>query len=748
MVRVSVIKQVLIAATVVLLAASATAAAQLQPATARLDGMRVRQLGSVLVKAMQVPGVDVGWQYFPQSVASGDPRPDSVILWTRVDDPAVTSGDIPLRLIVTKDKYFNNVVYNDVVTAKAANDRCVKIKIGGLQAGTTYLYFFVYTKGGTQYLSRLGRTKTAPAAGSNVPVKFAYVTCQDFIGRYYNTYARMLLDHKDDLDFLVHLGDYVYETTGNPSFQTPTSTRKVVFTDTAGAIKLGDPENPYYAAASLSNYRELYKTYRSDVMLQLVHELYPMIVMWDDHEYADDAWGDVATYFSGRANEKNTARKRNAERAYFEYLPIDYGLDATGQLAITDSILYPNVKIYRDFRWGANLHLVLTDARSFRPDHTVPEDAFPGKVVLDKATLEAALGAPVYAAIKGGLDPYLNVDTNPVLQGTLAAILAQLYQLNNPALTPAEAVAKAQAAASGNVSANYINALFAAIGYPAPIDAATMAVLDRGLSYLFVGKQDLYSMAGSRYMLAKDGYDLLAAVLYGATGGASQNVLGTTQQAWLQNTLKASTATWKVLGNSFSSTPMVVDFTNPLIAAILPPDFPDAFRTRLLLDADQWDGFPQKRAEILGLLATVPNSVIISGDIHASFVADLGGGVFEFTGSSVSAQVFGEMVLNTVLDNPILGNVQGIEQVVAMLGPLLQLSLADPAHAAPEIYYDNLTDNAFVLVDVKPENLTATYYMIPEEHVFTSYYTNPNALNSLFKVKSFKVQGGKLTPLQ
>jgi len=99
------------------------------------------------------------------------------------------------------------------------------------------------------------------------------------------------------------------------------------------------------------------------------------------------------------------------------------------------------------------------------------------------------------------------------------------------------------------------------------------------------------------------------------------------------------------------------------------------------------------------------------------------------------------MVANAVLSNPILGQVEGIERVVAMLGPLLQLSLADPAHAAPEIYYDNLTDNAFVLVDVKPENLTATYYMIPEEHVSTSYYTNPTALNNLFTIKSFKVQG-------
>ena len=70
------------------------------------------------------------------------------------------------------------------------------------------------------------------------------------------------------------------------------------------------------AAASLSNYRDLYKTYRSDPMLQQVHELFPMIAIWDDHEYSDDCWGDTATYFNGRISEKNAVRRRNAEQSY------------------------------------------------------------------------------------------------------------------------------------------------------------------------------------------------------------------------------------------------------------------------------------------------------------------------------------------------------------------------------------------------------------------------------------------------
>ena len=138
------------------------------------------------------------------------------------------------------------------------------------------------TNDNVYFSSRTGRTKTAPAADSTREVKFAYVSCQDYIGRYFNTYLKLL---DEDLDFIVHLGDYIYETTGNPQFQTPSDDRKMVFDDIAGAIERGEGDNRYYSAASLDNYRQIYKTIRNDEVIQQIHESFPMIAIWDDHEF-------------------------------------------------------------------------------------------------------------------------------------------------------------------------------------------------------------------------------------------------------------------------------------------------------------------------------------------------------------------------------------------------------------------------------------------------------------------------------
>ncbi|MEJ2189637.1 MAG: PhoD-like phosphatase N-terminal domain-containing protein, partial [Acidobacteriota bacterium] len=197
--------------------------------------------------------------YFPQSVASGDPTADSVVLWTRVVTPT-DEDPVAVQLEVATDSEFTDVVTTRGLAASAENDYCVKVKVDGLQPYHTYYYRFSYG----EEMSPVGRTKTAPTADMNVPVRFAVVYCQDYVGRYYNAYEKMLLDHDEDIDFVVHLGDYVYETTGDPEFQDPTSERKMVFEDTEGAIQLGTEDNPNYAAASLSNYRTLYRTYRSD----------------------------------------------------------------------------------------------------------------------------------------------------------------------------------------------------------------------------------------------------------------------------------------------------------------------------------------------------------------------------------------------------------------------------------------------------------------------------------------------------
>src|SRR6266404_6901037 len=121
--------------------------------------------------------------YFPQSVASGDPKTDSVVLWTRAHDPAA-SGDLALRLQVATDAGFDNLVSNQSgLTATAAHDGSIKVKVTALRAGTTYYYRFIYQDArGRKWASRTGRTRTAHAAADDVTVRFAVLNCQDFIG--------------------------------------------------------------------------------------------------------------------------------------------------------------------------------------------------------------------------------------------------------------------------------------------------------------------------------------------------------------------------------------------------------------------------------------------------------------------------------------------------------------------------------------------------------------------------------------
>jgi alkaline phosphatase D len=221
-------------------------------------------------------------EFFPQSVASGDPKMNSVVLWTRIHDSALSASDVPLQLQVATNDGFKDLLVDTAITALAAHDHCVKVKVTGLTAHTGYYYRFIYQKDDNRFASRIGQTKTAPDAQDDVPITFAFASCQDYIGHYYNAYTQLL---DQEVDFLVHLGDYIYETTGEPSFQNTDSERKITFADQAGAIVLKAADDAqYYAAASVDNYREIYRTYRVDPILQAVHEKMPMIAIWDDHD--------------------------------------------------------------------------------------------------------------------------------------------------------------------------------------------------------------------------------------------------------------------------------------------------------------------------------------------------------------------------------------------------------------------------------------------------------------------------------
>lgn len=304
---------------------------------------------------------------YPQGLASGDPKPDSVILWTRAV-PKAGSGSVKVICEIATDEAFSKIIGKETVTVDAATDWTVRIKPTGLDAFTSYYYRFKAEK----TLSPTGRTKTAPAADQDVPVRFAFASCQDFVGRYYHVW-KAFLEQEEPVDFIVWLGDYIYETNGDPDFQTTAPDRLVTIPDGIEIVP------GVKAANTLEDYRGLYRQYRGDANLQKVHAAFPFITIWDDHEFANDSWQDHATDFNEKkGDEKSTERRENANQAWFEYQPADVTFDASK--AFPDDLV-----IYRTLRYGKHMELFLTDQRSYRSDHAIPEGA---------ATTARPAGAP------------------------------------------------------------------------------------------------------------------------------------------------------------------------------------------------------------------------------------------------------------------------------------------------------------------------------------------------------------------
>ncbi|KAJ9132239.1 Alkaline phosphatase (PhoD-like phosphatase) [Pleurostoma richardsiae] len=305
---------------------------------------------------------------FTHGVASGDPYEDSVILWTRVsphqdnDKSNVTvSGYVPLydhsnddyvklsdapvcvEWKISTDKAFGTVVDAGTAYTSSDVDFTVKVEATKLEAFTTYYYQFSVCN--SNNTSPVGRTKTLPPKDGKAvsPIKLAVYSCSNYPFGFFNAYGNPV--RKDSVDYVVHLGDYIYEYKNG---------------DYGWGNSLGRVPLPDREIYTLYDYRKRIATYRTDLDLLASHQQFPWIPVWDDHEVADN------TYRDGSSELNNTEdsfvkdggvsvdqRKMNAVRAYFEWMPIR-------QVEMDD-----NLRIWRNFRFGDLFDLIMLDTRQY-----------------------------------------------------------------------------------------------------------------------------------------------------------------------------------------------------------------------------------------------------------------------------------------------------------------------------------------------------------------------------------------------
>jgi len=347
--------------------------------------------------------------HFPQGLASADPQPDAVMLWTRVEafDRGATlpNGDVDLYVQVATDMNFETVVVEQSVRASKASDHTVRIFVQGLKPDTVYYYNFYAGGDRSPYP---GRTRTAPLPGAKRKVRFASVSCQSYEAGYYGAWRRLVNDDiaaapDEQIDFVLHLGDFIYERTGDVPEDRPLARLVGPLPDGSEPWEPDGTRDWWrkggQAAVTLADYRHLYKTYLTDPDLQAARARFPFVCTWDDHEFTNDAWQSYGSYFGD--GEPAQKRKLAANRAWFEFVPAvlsqaprfngvaspahdfrNARVDDAPMEAHDGDFLFEgenakalsSLTIYRTLRWGAMLDLVVTDLRSYRSPPVMNEE--------------------------------------------------------------------------------------------------------------------------------------------------------------------------------------------------------------------------------------------------------------------------------------------------------------------------------------------------------------------------------------
>ncbi len=265
---------------------------------------------------------------FRHGVASGDPLPDGFILWTRVS--GLDRKRVRVRWRVATDPEFSNIVAKGKARTGPERDYTVKVDVRGLEAGQTYFYGF----SAAAEDSPTGRTRTLPGGGLE-SANFAVVSCSNFPYGYFHVYRDIA--EQQDLDAVIHLGDYLYEY-GMGGYATEY------------AEHLGRMPEPPGETVTLADYRARHAQYKADPDSRAMHASLPLIAVWDDHEITNDAWRNGAeNHDESEGNWQE--RVHAAVQAYFEWMPI------RGEANGVDT------RIYREFSYGDLLTLVMLDTR-------------------------------------------------------------------------------------------------------------------------------------------------------------------------------------------------------------------------------------------------------------------------------------------------------------------------------------------------------------------------------------------------
>jgi alkaline phosphatase D len=309
-----------------------------------LSASAVGAVGAAVSTALPTDAADEAEEWFRHGVASGDPLPHAVVLWTRVTptpDAVPGSGvgpPIDVHWQIARDRGFRHIVNRGRVSTGPRRDHTVKVDATRLAPDTTYYYRFV----ADGHHSRVGRTTTAPAPQTTPRrLRFGVVSCSNWQAGWFSPYRH--LARRDDLTAVLHLGDYLYEY-GPGEFglgQANTDVRRHL---------------PKHEMVTLGDYRRRHGQYKSDPDLADLHAAAPWIVTWDDHETTNDAWREGAENHNAVEGDWAT-RKAAARRAYDEWMPV--------RLSSTSAIR-DGSRIYRRLRFGRLAELSMLDLRSYR----------------------------------------------------------------------------------------------------------------------------------------------------------------------------------------------------------------------------------------------------------------------------------------------------------------------------------------------------------------------------------------------